>query len=731
MAVSAGAIRAGRAAVEISANDSALRKGLKRAEAKLKAFAGTVGGMGQSLAGVGLAVAGPLAGAARVFSSYEDAMASLRAAANPTADDLARITEAVDRVGRATGRGPAEVAAAMTQLLKAGMSVEGVLGGAAEAALQFARVAEMDAAEVAIVLTDAINVFGVDATTAVNALSKAADASSVSIRNIAESFSQAGAVAAQAGLSIDEAANAIAILGQNGVKGSDAGTSLRTMLLRLQTGVESAGEVMDALGINVRNADGSMKDMRGIIGELQAKLGGLGSEARDFAMLKLFGTDAIRSGTILLKEGVAGWDEFNGKMAESLPISAKFDMLMSTISGSMAKAWAAVQRLAVAVGAELAGGVGGAVGWITTIADAVSNWVGANGRAITTIAKVAAGAVAFAAGLYGLSVAAGVAATAFGVLGAVVGFLTSPIGLVVAGVTAATVAFFTLTESGRAAFEGLKADAMAAFGGIADALKAGDIELAAQILWLSLKVQWQKGVNALNAIWADWGTAALTVIDDFQDKVAATMLALVGGLEKAWNSFAGFMQKTWAKIASYAIGGNANTLQAQLDAIDAATNAANAGVDTRGQGQLDALASGKEIRDEARFAGARESVAAGEAELAGLQAELKAAIDEAKAGALAAASGKDGKAADTSAGSVAGNTSPLAELAEPGIFDATVERSAAKTDVSGSFSAAAIRGLGAGDSLGQDQLDESKEQTGLLKKLNDKARVGRLVFTGP
>ena len=139
------------------------------------------------------------------------------------------------------------------ELLKAGMPLEKVLNGAGEAAIQFAKVGQMNVAQAAVVMSDAMSVFGVDANKAANAISSAADASSTSIEGLAQAFSMTSAVAALANQKIDDVSAALAILANNGVKGSDAGTSLKTMLMRLMAPADDAVGALDQLGLTVES----------------------------------------------------------------------------------------------------------------------------------------------------------------------------------------------------------------------------------------------------------------------------------------------------------------------------------------------------------------------------------------------------------------------------------------------------------------------------------------------
>lgn len=719
MAAGASGIRAGRAYVEVGANDEPLQKKLKAIEARLSNFGGSMRSVGMKLAGLGAAMAAPLGLATKAFGGYEDAMASLRSAANPTAAELAKINAAVMDISKATGFGPTQVAEAMTELLKAGMSVEQVLDGAATAALQFAKVSGMDVAEAATVITDAMNVFGVDAKTAVDTLSKAADASSISVRDVAMSFSQASAVAKMAGLTITETANAIAILGQNGVKGSDAGTSLKTMMLRLLAPVDEGAKAIEELGINLRNADGSMKDMRGIIQELTDKLGGLGAEAKDEALRKIFGSDAIRAGTILLKDGVAGWDAFAAKMAEGLPVSEKFGMLMGTLSGTMQAAWAAVERLGVAVGQALAPAFAALGGIVSGTLDGLTQFVTENsglvvgiGAAIAAVTGLGIALVALGTAVSAIAAGFGLLAATLGAIGAAVAFVMTPIGFLISETAAIGAVFLMVSGQGEAAmkaigdaFGGLLATAQTTLAGIGDALKAGDFGLAMKIGMAGLNIEFTKAINALKLAWSDFLTfIADTTANVFSAEGALSPLAAIGGAHPALKAI---KEANGGKInldrERQVAEGQAEVAQrqAELDQLRA-----QAGQAASGGGE-----AGMDL-------GAIDSFAAGFSDALGTTVgpAMAQGID-------------DGMSDFWGAGFGDALTGPAAAELPTDIADAALGMSSRRTEVAGGFDAAALQGLGFGSTIENDQLSESKKQTRLMEEFNAHARRGQIVFT--
>ena len=207
---------------------------------------------------------------------------------------------------------------------------------------------------------------------------------------------------------------------------------------------------------------------------------------------------------------------------------------------------------------------------VTALADAVkmvSEWIKENRGLVIVLAKVAAAVVA--AGLAFIligSVVSGFGATlgilasvltgigsAFSLVGSAIAALMSPIGLVIVGVGALAAYLITSTDAGGQAlawlgdkFAVLKDEALAAWQGISNALAAGDIGLAARILWLSLKLQWQKGVDALNRIWASLKNTFLTTWTEAVFNTAAIATEGWAGLQSAWTETIDFLSDAWS-----------------------------------------------------------------------------------------------------------------------------------------------------------------------------------------
>lgn len=440
---SASGIRAGMAYVELAVKDAAFVKGLDIASGKLKTFGTAIADAGRKVLLFGTLLATALAGAGMAYANVESQLAKLRAAANPTAAEFSQIAAAVKQISKQSGLAPEKIAASFTELVKAGMNVQTALNGGAETVAKFAKVAEMETAEAAVIAADAMNVFakdGVTAAQAVDVLAQAADASSIDLKEVAYSFKMASAVAGAAGVSIHDLSTLVALLGQAGLKGSDGGTAIKTMLMAMMAPSDTAQKAIKKFGLSFRDAQGNMKPIRGMIAELTGKLGNLAPAARDDALKDIFGSDAIRPALILMQKGVGTWDGFRTAMASSLTVEQKFAILMDTMSGKAERLWSTMLRIGVAVTEALMPYLGPLGDLLAVASAAVEEFVTNNQEAVRTIAAwgaaiVGMGAVAFAAGSAIRVLAFGLGGLAMplrlvgGALGFVRGIVTSAAGV--------------------------------------------------------------------------------------------------------------------------------------------------------------------------------------------------------------------------------------------------------------------------------------------------------------
>jgi TP901 family phage tail tape measure protein len=429
---SAAGIRLGKVFVEIGADPSKLFGALNKLNKRIGSIGQSMTNFGGRMTALGAGMVAPIALAVRAGTSFESVLKNISASTGATAGDIGRINAAAMQMSEAMGTGPTAIAQGFLELLKAGMPLEAVLGGAGKAALEFAKVGELSVADAAVVMSDAMNVFGVDAANAANTMSAAADASSTSIQEIAMAFTQVSAVAAQSNQGIDDVAAALALMANAGVKGSDAGTSLKNMFAKLKSPVDSAATALESIGLSTesfRDASGAMLPLAQQIEVLRNATAGLDQAAKDDVFQRVFGTDAIRAALILTEAGAAGIDGMKKSMGDALPVSEKFRQLQSGLAGVAEALMGSLERLAIAITSALGPALAIVAKFLIGATNGVTQFVKENQQLAAAVGIGVAALTAAGTAITGLGLSLRIAATGMSGLTAAATVALSPIAL--------------------------------------------------------------------------------------------------------------------------------------------------------------------------------------------------------------------------------------------------------------------------------------------------------------
>lgn len=227
---------------------------------------------------VGQATVSFASDAIKEAADFEQTLNVLQATGDATDEQMKNISATAIKLGAditLPGTSAKDAAKSMTELVKAGVSVDQSLN-AARGTLQLARAGELDEAEAAKIVANALNTFnleGKEATRIADLLAAASNSSSGEVVDFAAGLQQSGAVAKMFNLSIDDTVTSLALLANQGVIGSDAGTSLKTALMKLINPTKEAREVMQQYGISVIDAQGKIKPYPEIIKQFSSALG--------------------------------------------------------------------------------------------------------------------------------------------------------------------------------------------------------------------------------------------------------------------------------------------------------------------------------------------------------------------------------------------------------------------------------------------------------------------------
>jgi len=250
---------------------------------------------------------------------FEKTMNTLSGVTGASTDVMQRFRDTAKALGNdmtLSNTSAADAAQAMTELAKAGFSVDESIT-AAKGTLQLAAAAQVTAGQAAEIQANALQAFGLKADYAAKAadvLSNAANASSAEITDVAFALQAGGSVARQTGVSLEDTAASIALLANNGIKGSDAGTLLKSALLKLSAPSDQAAGALQELGVSAFDAQGNFIGMEALFGQLQAASKRMTPEMYAMNTSIAFGSDAARLAGVAAKDGAAGFDKMRDAM---------------------------------------------------------------------------------------------------------------------------------------------------------------------------------------------------------------------------------------------------------------------------------------------------------------------------------------------------------------------------------------------------------------------------------
>lgn len=326
-----------------------------------KAFAGGIGfGLGTALVkGVGnmVGAAGDFLGdSVKKAMDFEAQMSTIKALTGASSAEMAKMQTLALQAGSATKYSAMQAAQGIEELLKAGLTPASVQAGGLEAALTLATAGGLDLAEAAEIMSTALNSFkkdGLKAADAANILAGTANASATDVHDLRYSLAAVGAVADGAGMSFKDVNIALGLFANNGLKGSDAGTSLKSVLMNLTPSTKRATNTMRDLGIVTKkgvntfyDARGELKSLDQVAEILHKTMSKMTSKDRQEAFKEMFGTDGIRAGNILFKEGAAGAKKFYQEMSNVTALSVAKEK-MNNAAGAVEQFKGAIETLQI------------------------------------------------------------------------------------------------------------------------------------------------------------------------------------------------------------------------------------------------------------------------------------------------------------------------------------------------------------------------------------------------
>jgi TP901 family phage tail tape measure protein len=299
-----------------------------------------------------------MSGAVDEYAEFEQAMANTSAIAGASADDYAKLSAAAREAGKATTFTASEAADALGYMALAGWNVEESTA-ALTPVLKLAEATQADLATTSDQVTDSMSAMGVgidDLQGYLDVIVTTNNKANTTAADLMDAFIGCGGAARAAGMNYKETSTALGILANNGIKGSEAGTALNSMLVRIST-KDVAQKAFKDLGVAVYDSSGEMRNMRDILVDLNGAMAGMTQEQKNSYMSAIAGTNYYSQFGYLLdgvKEGVTGsasaWDELAGAIDNSTGALDAMDATATgTLQGALARFQSAISDLKISM----------------------------------------------------------------------------------------------------------------------------------------------------------------------------------------------------------------------------------------------------------------------------------------------------------------------------------------------------------------------------------------------
>lgn len=327
------------------------------------------------IAAAGVAATALGAAAVKMAADFDASMSTVQANTGASADEMNQLRQAAIDAGADTIYSATESADAINELGKAGLSTSDILSGGLSGALNLAAsdgMAVGDAAELMATTLKQFNLTGAESTQVADALAAGAGKAVGSAHDLGLALNQAGLVSNSMGISMQETTGTLAAFANAGMIGSDAGTSLKTMLQRLASPTDKAQSLMDELGINVYDANGEFIGLAGVAGQLQQGLSGMSQEQRNAALNTIFGADAVRAANVLYREGENGIADWTDAVSESGFAAEQAAAKNNNLKGDLENLSGSFESLMISLGEGGQGPLRSLVQTLDTLVDAFS-----------------------------------------------------------------------------------------------------------------------------------------------------------------------------------------------------------------------------------------------------------------------------------------------------------------------------------------------------------------------
>ena len=554
---------------------------------KLQAVGDKVSSVGQKLLPVTGVVTGLGTAAVKTAADFDSAMSRVAAVSGATGSDFDKLRDKAREMGAKTKFSATEAADAMNYMAMAGWKTEDMLSGI-EGIMYLAAASGEDLATTSDIVTDALTAFGLTAEDSghfADVLAAASSNANTNVSMMGETFKYCAPVAGALGFSVEDTAEAIGLMGNAGIKASQAGTSMRSIMTNLTGDVKLSGAAIGDVTIATTNADGSMRSLSAILADCRVAFGGMTEAEKANNAETLVGKNAMSGFLALMNAAPEDIAKVSGAVNNCKDAAKNMaDTMQDNLEGQLTILKSQLQELAISFGdllmpavRSIVSGLQGMVDVLNAMPDGVKQVImiiallaAALGPVLIIIGKVISAVGTIMTIVPKLAGVINTVKTAFGALNAVM--LANPIAIVIAAIAALVAAFVYLWNTNEefrqfwiSLWESVKETAIQCWQAISAFLSQAweAIQNTAVSVWNGIR-------DFFSGLWTGIQTLFTTVVNAIAGFLSGAWNAVKGTVVSVWNAISQFFTSVWngiRNVTSVVVNGIRSFLQSAWNGI--------------------------------------------------------------------------------------------------------------------------------------------------------------------
>lgn len=532
---------------------------------KMESVGNSIAGAGKKMMGITTVIGGVGVAAVKTAADFDSAMSQVAAVSGATGDDFDALRDKAREMGAKTKFSATEAAEAMNYMAMAGWKTGDMLDGI-EGVMNLAAASGEDLATTSDIVTDALTAFGLTAKDSghfADILAAASSNANTNVSMMGETFKYCAPIAGALGFSAEDTAEAIGLMANAGIKSTQAGTALRTIMNNLSGDIKISGKAIGDVTIATTNADGSMRSLSDILGDCRTAFGSLTESEKAQTAESLVGKNAMSGFLALMNAAPADVDKLSGAIANCDGVSEKMATTMQdNLAGQLTILKSQLQELAISFGDILMPAIRSIVSKLQGFVDKLNGMDDGTKRTIVTIALLVAsigplliiigttiskigvamqGFEKLANGVSKLKVAIQGGTGILGKLGAALGGVSAPVLAVVAVIAVLVAAFVHLWRTN----EGFRDAIIGTWNRIKDTISGFCQGIVDRLN--ALGFQFTDIVDVLKTVWDGFCQILAPIFEGVFNHIANILSTVTGVITGILDVFIGIFTGNWSQ----------------------------------------------------------------------------------------------------------------------------------------------------------------------------------------